>query len=242
MRKAGVIAFGTIWGVFSMMFGVVVLMILFLEKDAAYSLGKFFGLGVCLYNSIDATGFTTAAYIIGLGGFALVLLGCIGIDVSRRSGIAGGVLMLISVTGVFLLYFLPLTFGSGGLIPNLDKAFEYDMTEIAVIALVSLVATLFGLIAAILAFIPAKPRYAQYGAYAKPYQPYGQPQYGQPYAQPYQQPQYGQPYQQPPYGRPYQPQYQQPPSAPAQIQTNAAPQNRVAEPQTNTEPQRHAED
>lgn len=223
MKKTGAIALGAIWGIFGMLFGIVVLIILFLGQDAFYSLGDLAMFGVCLFSSADISGFTAAAYIIAIGGFALIILGMIGFSISRRHNIAGGTLTLISVIGVFFLYYLPLTFTySGGVLAHIRDARTTEQIIVVAAALLSLLVTMLGLIGSILAFLPGKARYAQYGAYAQPFQPpYGQ-QSQQPYAYPYGQPQqiYGQPQQ---YGQPYQP-YAQPQQAQPSAAADARPQ------------------
>lgn len=258
MKKSGALASGLIWGIFSVLFGAVVVIVLF---GGAQFLGNFKYLALCISENYDNSGFTAAAYLIAIGGFVLTLLGFTGALLSRKKNVIAGLLMLISVIGVFILYYMKFLFGeSGGMITNIGLAFDYGMADIAVIAILALLLTLVGLVGSILAFASGKkPSYAgQYGAYVQP-QPYGQPyqqQYGQqpyrqqftqpqqPYGQPYQHQPYGQPYAQPQqygqpqqqfYGQPYQPPYGQPYYAQPQyqqpVQPPAAPQQPATEPE-----------
>lgn len=204
MKGKGALVLGVIWGIFSLLYSVIVILV----SLGMTFFGKFSNLAICLANSIDYTSgtFSPGAYAIAFGGLVLAVLGIVGAKIARKQNILGGIFFLGSVAGVFLLYFLPFLFSNEGVITNMSAAFDAAMAELVVIGFLALLVTILGIIGSILAFASgsAKKAAAGYGAYG---QPYGQPQYGQqpPYAQ---QPQYQQPYgQQPQYG---QQQYQQP--------------------------------
>jgi hypothetical protein len=207
VKRKGALALGVIWGVFGLLFSFVVILVSF----GVSSLDKYTNLAVCLANSIDyASGtFSAGAYAVAFGGFILAVLGIIGAKISGRQNILGGVFLLGSAAGVFLLYYLPFLFSNVGVITNLGDVFDAGMADLAVIGFLAVIATLLGAAGGVLAFTYGREKQAgqKYGAYGQQYAPpYRQPQYGQQYGQ-YQQPQYGQPQQQ--YSQPQPPQYGQ---------------------------------
>lgn len=218
MKQKGALALGVIWGVFSLLFGAVVMLVSF----GLNFFGNFSSLAVCLANSIDyASGtFSVGAYAIAFGGLVLSVLGMAGAAISRRHNILGGMFLLGSVAGVFALYYLPFLLSDAGVFINMADVFNAGMAELVVIGFLAAVATVLGAIGGVLAFASGSEKAAQYAAYG---QPFGQQQYAQGYGQPYQQPyagqyqqqpqqyQYGRPFGQQPYAQGYgQQQYQQP--------------------------------
>lgn len=212
VKHKGVLALGLIWGIFSLLFSAVVILVSF----GISALGNFSGLAVCLAGSALSGTFSIGAYAIAFGGLVLSVLGVVGAGISRRQNVLGGIFFLGSVAGVFALYYLPYLFSDMGVFTNLSAVFNAGMAELAVIGFLAMFVTVLGAIGGVLAFTLGHAKQAAH--YAEPYRQYGQPyaqpqqQYGQPYAQPYGQP-YAQPQQQ--YGQPYQ-QYQQPYAQPYQ--------------------------
>jgi hypothetical protein len=184
-KKSAATVFGSLFGIFSLLFSFIVLFVLLAPNDSLKALGSYFSLAVCLFNPAAdiIVSLNHASYFIGLGGFVLVIVALTAAGM-RKHYIASGILLLISTIGVFILYYYPLLFGfNGGVIGSIiQDGFNFnglstDSIILMSVSLATLLFTLFGIVGAIISFFPKQVSFGQ--TYQQPYGAPNPPQYGQ---------------------------------------------------------------
>ncbi len=161
MKRTAPSALGNIWGVFSILYGLVVMFVLLAPKEIGL-LGEYFRFTQCILAHMDSiNSFSAAGYVIGIGGFVLSILGLAGAGISRKYNVLGGILLLTSSLGLFILYYIPVLFGTNGVLATLEKLVDFGMIGIVIISFITIAVTLLGLAGGILALVPKKARRQQ---------------------------------------------------------------------------------
>lgn len=179
MKRSAPAALGNIWGMFSILYSLVILFVLIApEEIGLFGIYSVFTQSILSHmNNINS--FSTAGYVIAIGGFILSIIGLIGAGISRRQNILAGILLLVCSFSVFILYYVPFLFGANGVLLNMDVYINFGMREIVIISFLTIAVTFLGIIGGVLAFIPKKAPKQTFSGAGYGQQPYGQPPYGQ---------------------------------------------------------------
>ncbi len=154
MNKTAAV-FGTIWGVFAMIFSLFLFLVIFAPADMLTTDFGIFGSGVYAYS--DGAAFGIEAWAVAAGAFGLAALGLIGAGLVRQRHIIAGLLLLVSNVGMFVVAFWPVMLVINNDPGSIFMFVSYAAPEAALVLLVTLLAALLGFLGSIFS-LAAKPR------------------------------------------------------------------------------------
>lgn len=154
-------AFGTIWGVFAMIFSLFLFLVIFAPADMQSTDFGIFGSSVFAY--YDGTPFGIEAWAMAAGAFGLAALGLIGAGIVRQHHIFAGILLLISSVGMFFVAFQPVFLAINNNPGSILLFVSKSAPEAALALLVTILIGLLGFLGSVFS-LAAKPRLARHAA------------------------------------------------------------------------------
>lgn len=152
-------AFGTIWGVFAMIFSLFLFLVVFAPVDMQCTDFGIFGSSVFAY--YDGTAFGIEAWAVAAGAFGLAALGLIGAGIVRQHHIFAGILLLISSVGMFIVAFQPVFLAINNNPGSILLFASKSAPEAALALLVTILIGLLGFLGSVFS-LAAKPRLARH--------------------------------------------------------------------------------